>query len=442
MLNVKDFGAVGDGIANDTAAIQRAIDAGGEVYVPGGTYLTGSLYLHSNCGLELAADAMLMGSPDPTDYNKFDFCPQSWRSIVEKAGGGHLINAVECENIFLRGMGCIWGNREAFFDSEIIGPRSNFTGWRPSQMLFIAECNGVRIQDLRLLNSPYWGLFLYGCDNVFIRGLNISNTPQSAWNGDGIDIDACRNVVVSDCIVRSADDCITVRAAGENRLQHHDNVCENVAITNCVLLDGHCGVRYGVGTGTIRNCTAGNLTIRDTLFGLGVHGSYDTKTFAESAAGCQVENICFDNVAIDCRMPMYVLATTPPGVIFEKSQRQIHALSYNNIRARGLWPNLMIGNLDMNVHDVQMRNCCFEMHDGDAAIFAIPKEKRTHWGAYVEYGMYMENIRDFQLENVRLTWQNECRERAAGLVTRNVREVDFHRCRFDAPCNGVAEQHL
>ena len=74
MKNIIDFGAVGDGVTDNTAAIQRAIDAGGVVYIPAGTFVTGTIYLRSNGGLELAPGAVLLGSPDKTKYNAPDFC--------------------------------------------------------------------------------------------------------------------------------------------------------------------------------------------------------------------------------------------------------------------------------------------------------------------------------------------------------------------------------
>ena len=70
MHNVRDFGAVGDGSTRDTAAIQRALDAGGMVCLPPGEYLTGTLYLRSHGGLELSPGAVLRGSPDPADYDE------------------------------------------------------------------------------------------------------------------------------------------------------------------------------------------------------------------------------------------------------------------------------------------------------------------------------------------------------------------------------------
>ena len=110
MRNVKEFGAVGDGIANDTAAIQRAIDAGGIVWIPPGVYVTGTLYLKSNGGLHLEAGAVLKASHSRSDYNQDDFCPQNMVFSSEFVTGAHLIVAMEQENISLSGEGCIDGD--------------------------------------------------------------------------------------------------------------------------------------------------------------------------------------------------------------------------------------------------------------------------------------------------------------------------------------------
>ena len=101
MINVKDFGAVGDGVTKDTAAIQRAIDAGGMVSFPPGIYLAGTLYLRSDGGLYLENGAVLLASPDIEDYNSADFCPQNRASKLENTSGGHFIVAVKQKNIVI-----------------------------------------------------------------------------------------------------------------------------------------------------------------------------------------------------------------------------------------------------------------------------------------------------------------------------------------------------
>ena len=91
MRNVKDYGAVGDGVSLDTKAIQKAIDLGGTVYIPEGIYRVGTLYLRSNGGLHLAAGATLLASHERKDYNSDDFCVQNVVSASEKVTGAHLI---------------------------------------------------------------------------------------------------------------------------------------------------------------------------------------------------------------------------------------------------------------------------------------------------------------------------------------------------------------
>ena len=93
MNNVRNFGAVGDGVTLDTQAIQKALDAGGMVYFPAGTYLTGSIYLRSNGGLELAPGATLLAVPDKTQYNADDFIPENQAFSTENVSGAHLVIA-------------------------------------------------------------------------------------------------------------------------------------------------------------------------------------------------------------------------------------------------------------------------------------------------------------------------------------------------------------
>lgn len=459
--NVREFGAVGDGVTKDTMAIQAAIDAGGTVYFPKGTYLTGTLYLRDNGGLELAPDAKIVGSPDREDYNKVDFCPQNWASKAEKASGAHLIVALECENVFIKGQGTIHGNREAFFDPEVIPSRDKFTGWRPSQMLFFCESRNVTLEGVQLINSPYWSVFVFGCKDVVIHGIRLSNTPMSAWNGDGIDIDCSQNVTVSDCILRTGDDCITVRAAQVELLQNrkgfltpqlycwrqdsmgsprggHDaiGICENVVITNCVLQDGHCGVRFGVGTGLIRNCSVCNLAIRNCWYGVGIHSSY---LAAEGEVnGVSVENIAIDNLAIDAGCPFYIASSGSTGPLQKSNGKYIRHLSMNNIRAIGFWNVFIQGNGDMDLSDVELNNINL-VFTGGAEIIPEPyAERRRDWRCYrFPYGIFINNARDFRLSNVSVRWETVDAKWKSAVCIRHSEEIHFNNCSFEAPEGGA-----
>ena len=179
MNSVRDFGAKGDGITNDTAAVQKAIDAGGMVFFPPGTYLCGTLFLKSNGGLHLDTGAALLASPDKNDYNADDFCVQNAVFTFENVSGAHFIVAVEQENITIEGPGRIDGNRKAFYEPPESWKKiwSSPIEWRPGQMIYLCECTNVRVQQVELYNAPYWTCFFHGCEYVQITGVHIYNHP-------------------------------------------------------------------------------------------------------------------------------------------------------------------------------------------------------------------------------------------------------------------------
>ena len=164
MKNVRDFGAVGDGRTKDTAAVQRAIDAGGMVDFPPGTYLCGTLYLKSHGGLHLESGAVLLASPDREDYNADDFCPQNGVFAPEKVSGAHFIVSVEQEDITIEGPGRIDGNRQAFYEppEEMEKIWSSPIDWRPAQMIFLSEVSARSMMPYRESSSAmktwFWSL--------------------------------------------------------------------------------------------------------------------------------------------------------------------------------------------------------------------------------------------------------------------------------------------
>ena len=173
MNNVKDFGAVGDGVTMDTAAIQRAIDAGGVVNFPPGTYLTGTLYLKSYGGLHLEMGAKIVASGNPADYNADDFCVQNRPRPHEEASGAHLICGVEVTHVVISGDGMIDGSRKFFQHTPLPSGKYEIDKWRPAQMIYFVESDHITVRDVELVNVPYWSLLFHGCDDVSARGLKI-----------------------------------------------------------------------------------------------------------------------------------------------------------------------------------------------------------------------------------------------------------------------------
>ncbi len=340
MQNVKDFGAVGDGVAKDTKAIQAAIDAGGVVTFPPGIYLTGTLYLRSNGGLDVQPGAVILASPDLADYNAADFAPQNWASKAEVTSGGHLIVAVECENITLTGGGAIDGNQPAFVnkvreDAPFIYERT----MRPAQMIFLCECKNVHVMNLELRSSPYWTCFLYGCEEVTVTGLHIHSHPM-VLNDDGIDVDCSRRVTISDCIVDTGDDCITLR--GDDKRLKKKRACEYVTVTNCVLTSRYANaIRVGVGNGDIRNASFSNIIITGYRTAISVVSNWSNDP--TSCIGVNISDIDFSNIRSTARRFLNIkLDNVPDGDA--KTSAFIRDISVRNVRGTMELNNTVRGN--------------------------------------------------------------------------------------------------
>ncbi len=314
MYDVKKFGAVGDGHAKDTGAIQAAIDAcgaagGGQVAVPAGVFVVGTLALQDNVDLHLMQGATLRGSPDQADYTKRHNAPYDNGFPSEGTYGFHLITAWRKTNISITGLGTIDGNGPAFFGPPVASPIKDSvwdrTGrWRPAQMIGLVECSAVRISDITCRNSPYWTIWPYACREVVISGVKIRNDWRTP-NGDGIDPDCCTNVIIANCDIQAGDDAIALRA--DRAYSGPELDLQDVTITNCILRSPLGGLRFGP-TGdlsTIRNITVSNCVIQadcGLLFSQSVIKGYWEK-------GVLIENVRISNMMIRANT---VLAMTMP----------------------------------------------------------------------------------------------------------------------------------
>ena len=206
--SILDYGALPDGRTMNTRAIQRAIDdsfgnGGGVVHVPAGTFLTGRLDLRSHVTLYLDAGSTLLGSTSLSDYEG-----------AEDRNQRHLIYAKNAEEISLTGPGRIDGQGASFWEPSGKAPLPPEQAWadvashwlkpkssgRPSPMVLFANCRGVRVDGIRLENSPGWTLHLLNCDDARVTGITIAN-PVNGPNTDGIDVTCCQNVTISGCTI-------------------------------------------------------------------------------------------------------------------------------------------------------------------------------------------------------------------------------------------------
>lgn len=360
-----DYGASSDEGTINTAAIQAAIDAchgagGGRVVCGHGDFVTGSLMLKSNVELHLEAGCRLVGSKDLADYE--DFAPPGFRPQNAPEGSSKgLVRAVEAEGIAITGPGEINGCGLAFYNTN--DQPSRFFAKpitpRPFMVMFY-KCRNVRIEGTSFIDSPCWTFWLMKCERVHIHRAHVAG-DQRMINNDGIDIDSCRDVTVSDCVIRTGDDCVVLRAI--RRVYDEPGVCENVTVTGCVL-DSWCqGVRVGCpGDNVVRNCTLANLVIKSRHNGILFENP--KRYLPQDGRGyADVSNILFSNIVIDCaRMPIAVLVED--GIALPR----LAGLSFANFRIRSGLPCTVAGSPETTIRDISFSNMVIETTGDDAIV--------------------------------------------------------------------------
>jgi polygalacturonase len=253
--NIFDMGAIPDGKTLVTAIIQKAIDncsagGGGNVIVPAGKFLTGTIVLKNNVCLKLEIGAVLLGSTNPKDYIQMKPKYIAYRTGIETR---QLIYAEDLDNIGIVGEGTIDGQGSTHKPADMDGAGLTDAGiTRPHLIQFIA-CTNVRIEGIFLTNSAAWMQHYLACDHLTINGIRVSNFCN--WNNDGIDIDGCHDVMISDCLIESADDAICLKATSPRS-------CKDVVITNCNLHTLSSAIKMGTETtGGFKNVTISNCAI-------------------------------------------------------------------------------------------------------------------------------------------------------------------------------------
>ncbi len=280
--NVRDDGAKADGTTLDTDSIQRAINAtagagGGTVVFPPGVYLTGTLELRNRVRLHLAHGAILRGSPRLEHYPAR---PSAYRSYTDNYTERSLIRAEGLTDTGIEGAGTIDGQGAAFSGAYKVRP----------YLLRFVQCSGVAIQSVRLENSPMWVQHYLACDDVRISGITVRSRVNG--NNDGIDIDSCHRVRISDCDISSGDDAICLKSTSAR-------ICRDVVISNCVV-SSHCNaIKFGTETnGGFENVSISNCALHDTrLAGLAL----------EIVDGGTLENVVISGITMrDVQGPIFI----------------------------------------------------------------------------------------------------------------------------------------
>lgn len=264
-----DFTMYHDGKTLCTAFLQEAIDstpAGGHLVIPAGTYLTGSLFLHSDMIFELAEGAVLLGIQDESAY---PLVPYRSGGIEMKGYPAGVLNGRNCENLTVCGKGAVDGNGEYWWTKFWGPPEDNHKGgmlaqyppslrwavdkdcFRPRNYIF-ANCKNLVLKDVHSLRSACWNIHIYYSEDVLVDGVVVEDNLGPST--DGIDIDSCNRVVVRNCILSAHDDGIVLKSGRDADGLRVNRPCENVEIYNCHLNAPSEGITLGSDmSGGIRN---------------------------------------------------------------------------------------------------------------------------------------------------------------------------------------------
>ncbi len=420
IFDVRQLGAVADGKTLNTSVFAKAFAmcasaGGGVVHVPTGEYLTGPIRLSSHTVLELAPGAVIKGSPHLSDY-----ATQPGSSELERAG---LVTAQEAENVAIRGRGVIDGNSMAFhtpkvrayrdWDSRYTRQKEQFMGpdfgaeagpfdhgERPGNLVRFIDCKKVLLEGVTVQNSPTWTIHVNRCDDVWITGLSVNSDASNRRipNDDGMDFTSSTNIRISDCQIRTGDDCIVSFGS------------RNMVVSNCTLASRSAGIRVGYDAGEARNCLFQNITI-DANCGVKVN----------VRGSGSVEDILFSNLAIRSGFvngkwwgrgePIHISnVRLKEGVALNRLRR----VRFENILAQGNSGILLYGSPDGILEEISLENV--RLHIGNSKLQAAYGGNFDLRGvadpaqAVFEHdipAVYFRHVRGLRLQQFRASWDDE-----------------------------------
>jgi len=338
-VSITDFGAVGNGTDLCTEAFAQAMNAlsvkgGGTLEVPVGVWFTGPIVFKSNINLHLEKGAIILFSPDKSLYpivetvfegldTKRCQSPISGRNLINVAitgdgaidGNGHYWRPLKKQNVtesywkrFITKNKGVFKRPDYWMPSaqylkgvelaDMNVPRNLKTDaeWesihdflRPVMVSFI-ECKNLYLQGVLFQNSPAWNLHPLMCENVIVDNVDVRN-PSYAENGDGIDLESCKNSLIINSTFDVGDDGICIKSGKDEDGRRRARPCENLIVDNCTVFKGHGGFVVGSEmSGGVRNMKVANCKFMGTDVGL--------RFKSKRGRGGLVENIFIENIAM------------------------------------------------------------------------------------------------------------------------------------------------
>ncbi len=395
LYDIRDYGAKGDRETLCTMSIQKAIDScsevgGGTVYLPPGTFLTGTIFLKTGVTLRLDPACTLLGSKDLKDYPP---TVQAFRSYTDNYTDKSLIYAEKAERIAITGSGTIDGQGTSFKGPYKVRP----------YLMRIIQCRNVTVKDVTLKNSPMWVQHYLACDDVRITGVTVRSLVNH--NNDGINIDSCHRVVISNCNIVSGDDAIVLKSTSAR-------VCRDVAVSNCVLNTRCNALKMGTeSNGGFENIVMNGCVIYDTrLAGVALEivdgGTMDRVV---------VSNITMKNVGAPIFLRLGNRARPFKKDMDKPGLGVMRNVMISNIEATGADPTgcAISGLPEAIIENVALSNIRLSFKGGGTKTGAarpIPEEPTAYpeykmFGKLPAYGFYCRHVEGLKLLNVQLQWE-------------------------------------
>ncbi len=393
-ISILDFGAISDSKTINTKMIQKAIDmvseqGGGFVIIPPGKFLTGTILLKSGVVLYLSPGSVLMGSAVLEDYPELR---PSYRSYTDNYSQRSLIYGEKQENIGIVGYGKIVGQGEQFKEDN-----SQVYKMRPN-LIRLIECRDINLEGVTLEKGAMWTVHLLACQNV--RCSNVKISSRCNRNNDGIDIDSCENVVVSDCHIVSGDDSIVLKSTSAKP-------CKNITIINCILSSLCNALKMGTeSNGGFQNISISNCTIYDTrISGITI----------QTVDGGKTENIVVNNITMqNVNNPIFVrLGNRARPCCPEQpvpTVGTIKKITLTNIIATGADAIgcAISGIPDYYIEELTLRDINLSFKGGITKNIDIPEETETAYPEYrmfgilPAYGFFVRHVKNITMNNITL----------------------------------------
>jgi polygalacturonase len=471
--DVKKYGAIGDGKVLDTPSINKVIEdasanGGGTVYFPAGTYLSVTIHLKSNVTLYLEQGAIILAA-DPKQGYKFDSPEENQWDMYQDFGHTHWQNSLiwgeNLENVSILGLGLIDGSKLIALPRELRTPEEQkaLEGKAPAgkkmgpfgypqaadviddgygnKAISLKLCRNVILRDISILRGGHFAILATGVDNFTVDNLKIDT------NRDGIDIDCCKNVRVSNCTVNSpVDDGICLKTSFG---LGYAKSTEDVTITNCLVcgydvgtvLDGtykreyvRSGQKKPIGRikfGTESNGDYKNITISNCVF------DYCRGLALETVDGSNLEDITITNITMRdiVNSPIFLRLGRrmrgPDGVPIGNLRRVIisNVVVYNAVPENSV---LIVGLPEKNIEDVLLNNIKIYYKGGGTKEQAEinPPENETmypepeRFGEMPAYGFFVRHVKGIKMNNIDVRFEKD--DMRPPFVLNDVKNAEFN----------------